>query len=77
MIRQSDVTRAVRAAIMGYRAQHPGIGPVKLSVEIRNGGLSVLIEPSAESPAPAPQGGPTVEELAATIRTKARAARRA
>lgn len=75
VIRQADVTRAVKGAIDGYRAR--GLEPGAVSVDIRDGGVSVRIEPGAESAAPAPQGGPTVEELAAAVRAKARAARRA
>ena len=75
MIRQSDVARATKAAVQACRACGLSVGAV--SVEIRDGGVSVRIEPGSESPAPALQGGPTVEELAAAIRAKARAARRA
>ena len=68
-IRQSDVTRAVKGAIDGYRAR--GLVPGAVSVSIADGAVSVRIEPPAESAAAFPAGGPTVEELAAEIRARA------
>lgn len=75
MIRQADVTRAVKGAIDGYRAR--GLQPGAVSVSIANGSVSVRVDPAVESAPVSTAGGPTVEELADAIRAKARAARRA
>lgn len=50
MIRQSDVTRAVKGAIDGYRAR--GLQPGAVSVSIANGSVSVRVDPAVESVAP-------------------------
>jgi len=68
-IRQSDVTRAVKGAIDGYRAR--GLVPGAVSVSIAGGAVSVRIEPPAESPTACTAGGQTVAELAAEIRARA------
>ena len=50
-IRQSDVTRAVKGAIDGYRAR--GLEPGAVSVSIAGGAVNVRIDPPTESAAPA------------------------
>ena len=68
-IRQSDVTRAVKGAIDGYRAR--GLVPGAVSVSIADGAVSVRIEPPAESATACTAGGQSVAELAAEIRARA------
>jgi hypothetical protein len=71
VIRQSDVTRAVKGAIDGYRAR--GLEPGAVSVSIADGSVNVRIDPPAESGAR--RDHEEIQAFAEAVR--ARASRRA
>ena len=68
MIRQSDVTRAVKGAIDGYRAR--GLEPGAVSVSVAGGAVNVRIDPPAESAARRAHG--EIEDLTAKVAAYAR-----
>lgn len=74
--KQSDVTRAVKGAVAGYRAT--GLIPGAVTAEIRGGAVHVRIEPmrvELGTESPASRRHEEVEAFAEAVR--ARAARRA